>query len=284
MSTIFEDIIKEGAGGATGEPETEAASSRTDSTDEALGALEKKTEGAPEFDDAFFEKVSKLDPDKLPADFRKKLELPFLQMTSRKINEEVAKREAIYAGMIDKLTKQGVKPTDDERSELMDRAKSGDGEATMALVERMVAERVGPIEGQLAAQRAVEQAYAMNPLVKEREPQIEEFLASSPDAPVLRQIMLASGHRATPLILSGIANTLELQRLQGEMTKRIADAEKAAVEKYKNEVRSAPATTSRAGTVSSAPINGTMDTRSRFLKELRDSGIEPSADLLRKLG
>jgi hypothetical protein len=286
--------VSEDTQGATGEPETVAAGSAS-SPESILAELDipatqpsKTGEQWSDDDKAHLEWLKKQDVSKWPADMREPFEKPFLSLQSKHSNElkseydrrfsELTTRQEQLANLyVQKLSDQGVQPTQDQTAILKERIALGDTDAVQEMVEQMVQQRVGPQMQQLALREAIESAERMHPLVREKQAEISQILQSNPQ---IQQLASMNNYQNAPMILEAIAIRLErdmqMQRIQQFETEK-KDYARRAIAEYKAKISGMPVSTSRAGsTVSSEPSSGANTVRDAARQAWIQMGNDPS--------
>lgn len=201
-------------------------------------------------DAAFFERLRNTDPEKLPAELRAKLELPFLQQSSRKATESNQRQTQLLEGILGQLQRAGAAPTTpDEKAALVERIKNGEFDAIGDLVSTSINQTVNPIVNQLLQDRAFAAAEKVHPYAKEREREIAQVIQNDPMA---RELAGAAGFRYFPAVVRAIALDMEATELRAQL--KAANEKNATLEKSRN--ASLPATTTRAGSTPSAGASG----------------------------
>lgn len=266
-------------GAEVGEPATVATGSGL--SDEELlarvGADESKEEAKANPDEEFYTKLRGFDPSKLPDDIRQKFELPFLQQYTRKTTEDSQRQQKLFEGVITKLNSQGIQPTQDQRSELLERIRSGDFEAVSQLIEHDVNQRVAPVAQQVAFRDAIEKATVLHPYVQQKQQEVANVLSQNPQ---LAQMAMANNYAFAPQVLAGIALQIENQELKARAESAKVDEvaiARRAIEAYKKQVRGIPAITSKAGTTVSGKTGGqgTQSFKEAAAAAFREMGIDP---------
>lgn len=244
--------------GTTVAPETGAVASPNASGEATVAADASTAQAAPPVKDPVMEKLASMDPTALPEDFRRKLEYPFLADYTRKtqaLAEEKARLADEKARIAEAMATRfaNLNPAaPDEKTQLVERIKSGDLEAVVPLLNMTANEAVKPYATEQAMRSAVERAEAMHPYVRERAPQIAQALQENPELKFMAQ---ADNFRYAPFVMAGIALNMEKAELQAKLSsveKSIAEREAKAVEAYKAKVTGIPATTTRSGSTPSA--------------------------------
>ena len=138
------------------------------------------------------------------------------------------------------------------------------------LVRQEIEREVGPMRQQAALRTALDTAVRLNPLVRDKEPEIAAIIR---DDPTLQQMAAANNFAFAPYVLAGLADRIEKAQLtqQIETMKSQFEAEKKAyarraIEELKARGASLPPTTSQAGS------SGTAD---------RAEGPSSMSDILR---
>jgi hypothetical protein len=255
---MSDDLDLGAAQGTTGEPATQVAAGSGPSDEELLAALdEKPAEATPsassDLDPELLKRLEGIDPEKLPASLRQKLELPFLRDYTRK-SQDVAQQQArLLESVTSKLAAHGAEPTVDEVEMLRERVRSGDPDAVESLISKIVQDRVGPMQQQTALREATEQAERMHPLIKEHPEIVTAALQANPD---LLALARADNFRHAPVIMAGLAYQAEAMQLR----QRVAgiDTEKKeyarqVLQAFQRKTSGLPPTTSMAGVSSGTP-------------------------------
>lgn len=243
--------------------------------DEGTGAVASPGEGSAAAPDAAeterIKWLESMDPAKLPESVRRKLELPFQQHFTRKyqeLSDERSKTLSVLDTISQRLAQTGAAATPDQRAALVERIQSGDLAAVDQLVEKIVSDRVAPIQQDQALRNAVETAKSLHPYVVSKEQEIAQILNSDPQLKAMSQ---ANNFQFAPQVLAGLALQIENAELKAKLTGVNVDKIKAeAVEEFKKKSAGLPATTTRAGSSPSAPRgNGAAPA-----KTVQDAGLQ----------
>lgn len=242
-----------------------------------LEAPEPKSDDTPDpwGDPEFLKRLESLDFSKAPEALRRKVEAPFVSDYTKKwqaVAEErkqlQSERERIFNVALDRLKEGGVQaPTQTVQDQIRERLEAGDMNAIPDLVKQEIEREVGPMRQQAAFRNAIETAVRMNPLVKDREPEVAEMLRSDP---LLQQAAAINNYQFAPLVLAGLADRIEKAQIKAEFDayKVSAEAEKKAyarraIEELRKTGASLPPVTSQAGSGGAAARGD----ESRSLKE-----------------
>ena len=214
-------------------------------------------------DPEFLKKLETMDFSKAPEQLRRKIEAPFVAHSTKgwqEIAEQKrqlqAEKDRIFNVAIERLRGAGVEtPSPTVQDQIRERLEAGDMNALPDLVKQEIEREVGPIRQQQAFQKAITTAFQMNPLVREREPEIAAMLQQDE---TLGAMAKADNFRYAPYVLAGLADRIEKANLQQqiETLKASFDAEKKAyarraIEELRAQGATLPPVTSKAG--SSAP-------------------------------
>lgn len=238
--------------GTPGEPAGEAGGSgwtdeellkSFDSHEETPSAESK----APDPNEEHIKWLRSQDPTKLPEDIRQKLEYPFLQHYTKKFQEVSQSQQTFLDRVAGKLTQQGVEPTPNELQELRERVRSGDMDALDGYVDRMLQERVGPMQQQQSLQNAVAQAEQINPAIKTMQAEIGQVLEANP---ALKEMATRDNFRFAPQVLAGLGFQLENQRLKAEQAQfemKLKTVAREAIAADRRRLQGLPPATTLAG-------------------------------------
>lgn len=267
--------------GTTGEPAgtPEAAGSASD--DAILSQIEKATtapaspaqNGSTALDKDLLEKLKGIDPSQLPPEIRAKLEAPFLSQFTKGQQALADQQRAITEALLRRFPAEAQQQPD-LRQQLLEEVKAGNFDQIDTLLQATVQQQVGPLQDQIAKNQAIAEAARLHPFVTEREQEIAEVLRSNPQ---LAQLAAANGYRSAPVILQGIAQSIELRDLKARLAN--VEAEKLAfarqaVEAQKRRAAGLPSRTSEAGSAQGGPANGgVMDLRAAMEAAARQHGM-----------
>ena len=261
--------------GTQGEPETVAEGSQGEGLSEALGGESGEPAGDQQAADnnTHLKWLESQDPTKLPDAFRKKLEEPFLKNYTRKMTEAseqaTAREQRLLDAVTNRLAAQGVTPTPDQTAELREKIKMGDLDVLDQFVEHTMDTRMAPVRDFMQAtqrDQAIDRARKMHPWVAEKEPEITSFLKANP---LIARFAAQNNYEATPLVLTAIAEHMELEHLKANQKIEIDKAVAAA----KKQASSLPSTTSRAGTTPSGTPAKQLPIWDAMEKAYVDSGM-----------
>jgi hypothetical protein len=235
--------------------------------DDAKGAVAETTTD-PWGDTELLKKLESLDFSKAPEALRRKLEAPFVSDYTRKwqaVAEErkqlQSERERIFNVALERLKGGGVEaPSQTVQDQIRERLEAGDMNAIPELVKQEIEREVGPMRQQAALRTALDKAFQLSPLVREKEPEIAGILREDP---VLQQMASANNYQFAPYVLAGLADRIEKVQIKAEFEafKASAEAEKKAYAKrLLAEVQargaSLPPVTSQAGSSGTASRGG----------------------------
>lgn len=259
------DLNPTGGTGA-GEPSGAAATAGSQAGPDILAQLEApeapaQTSAAsdPWKDEAFLKTVGSLDFTKAPPDVRAKLEAPFQSHWTKKFQENAeegrriaAQRDQLMNVVIEGMKTKGVDPTQGTQDQIREKIEAGEFGEIPHLIQSEVERVTGPIREQAALQKALDTAYRMNPMVKDREQEIAAVIRENPD---LQAMAKANGYQFAPYVLSGLAMQMENAQLKASMAESAAKhaAEMKAfgqqvLKAARAEAAGLPVATSKAGT------------------------------------
>lgn len=255
-----------------------------------LEAPETKPEAPPDpFGDAeFLKKLESLDFSKAPETIRRKIEAPFLSDYTKKwqaISEErkaiQSEKDRLFSVALERLKGEGVAaPSQSVQDQIRERIEAGDMNAIPDLVRQEIEREVGPMRQQAALRTALDTAVRLNPLVRDKEPEIAAIIR---DDPTLQQMAAANNFAFAPYVLAGLADRIEKAQLaqQIETMKSQFEAEKKAyarraIEELKARGASLPPTTSQAGSSGTA---GRAEGPSSMSDILRDAWVKAGGTL-----
>ena len=210
-------------------------------------------------DPDFLKKLESLDFSKAPEALRRKVEAPFVSDYTKKwqaVAEErrqlQSERERIFNVALDRLREGGVNaPTQTVQDQIRERLEAGDMNAIPDLVKQEIEREVGPMRQQAAPRGALDKAFQLSPLVREKEPEIAAILR---DDPTLQQMASANNYAYAPYVLAGLADRIEKANLAQQIESMKAQFEvekkayaKRAIEEFKARGASLPPSTSQAG-------------------------------------
>lgn len=213
----------------------------------------------PWADAEFLKKLESMDFSKAPEALRRKVEAPFVADYTKKWQAVSEERKAIQAEKdrilnlaLEKMRGDGVQsPSQTVQDQIRERLESGDLNAIPDLIKQEIEREVGPMRQATAMRNAIESAVRMEPLVKEREPEVAAALAADP---VLQEMAKAENFKYAPYVLAGLANQIALAqaRQEVEQIKAASEAEKKAyarraIEEFKARAQGLPPSTSKAG-------------------------------------
>jgi len=245
------------AGGSTGEPETPVAAS-SPSDQELLASLEPGKEAASDPKAELWKQLESVDPRELPENIRQKLEAPFLSQFNKKTTELDQQRKQDTERLleiVDRITRKGADPQEavDQKELLRQKMAEGDIDAVESLMENIFQSRYGPQMTYISNKQAIETAAQLMPDLPKYEQQVADALRQDPN---LLRLATIENRRFAPQVLAGLAFQqayLAEQKANVDLKATIESEKRAAVEAYKNQLKSLPATTSRAGVTQGAP-------------------------------
>lgn len=211
--------------------------------------------GAPppteEFKDLPWDKVqAAVRAGKAPEDFKKTVELPFLQEFTRKSQAFSREKEALMASMIDKLASRGVAPTVEEKDELREKLKEGG--LPLELLDQYIERKMAPVVNDVSSTRMEQLAIAMEPAVEKRREEIAAYIRENPST---ARLILANNGRDGHEVIARVAQLLEYQQLKAEkeqfeqnLPKLRLEIAKEVIATLKKTGQVLPSSTSRAGT------------------------------------
>lgn len=239
-------------------------------------------------DPEFLKKLESLDFSKAPEALRRKVEAPFVSDYTKKwqaVADErrqlQSERERIFNAALERIQSGGVEaPSQTVQDQIRERLEAGDMNAIPDLVKQEIEREVGPMRQQAALRSALDKAFQLSPLVREKEPEIAGILREDP---VLQQMASANNYQFAPYVLAGLADRIEKANLaqQIETMKSSFEAEKKAyarraIEEYRTRGASLPPVTSQAG---SSGSNGRGEGTLSLQEAMRDAWVKAGGTL-----
>ena len=256
---------------------------------EADDAKPVETATPDPFGDAeFLKRLESLDFSKAPDAIRRKIEAPFVSDYTKKwqaVAEErkqlQAERERIFNAALERIQSGGVEtPSQTVQDQIRERLEAGDMNAIPDLVRQEIEREVGPMRQQAALRSALDKAVQLQPLVREKEPEIASILREDP---VLQRMASADNFQYAPYVLAGLADRIEKAQLaqQIETMKASFEAEKRAyakraIEEFRARGASLPPVTSQAG---SSGTNGRNEGSMSLQDSMRDAWVKAGGTL-----
>lgn len=196
-------------------------------------------------------------------------------------------RETFFDKFASRLAPEQAQP--DELSQLRERVKQGDYEVVTDLIQKELAQKLGPIQRQNEIDQAVATAESRHPWVKEKAQEINQFLASNP---TLAAMAFSNAGQNLPVVLEGIAIAMERDHFRSQLEANKASQEATIAARVKEELaklttqaRSLPTTTSMAGrgpTGIPNPSNQPMTMKQRAVAYYDSVGKEVDPELRRQ--
>lgn len=268
--------VQSAGGGILAELEADDASTQAGTTPDPWGDAE------------LLKKLESLDFSKAPEALRRKLEAPFVSDYTKKwqaVAEErkqlQAERERIFNVALERIKGGGVEePSQTVQDQIRERLEAGDMNAIPDLVRQEIEREVGPMRQQAALRGALDKAFQLSPLVKEKEPEIAGMLREDP---LLQQMASANNYQFAPYVLAGLADRIEKAQLAQQMEAMKASFEsekrayaKRAIEEFRARGASLPPVTSQAG---SGVTNGRADGAASLREAMAEAFVKAGGTL-----
>ena len=234
-------------------------------------------------DPEFLKKLESLDFSKAPEALRRKVEAPFVkdytpkwQAVAQRERELQAQKDKFLDVALERLRSGGVEaPSQTVQDQIRERLEAGDMNAIPDLVKQEIEREVGPMRQQAALRNSLDAAVRLNPLVREKEPEIAEIIRGDP---ALQQLASMNNFQFAPLVLAGLADRIEKASIRAEFEAYKASAEaekksyaKRALQEFQTRGASLPPVTSQAG---SGGSNGRGDTSKSLREAMMDAYVK----------